>query len=556
MKKNSFYILQMAVFVVLFAFISLSSLTAYGQAVSINTTGNAPDASSILDITSTNKGVLIPRMTEAQRLAIGSPVRGLLIYQTDGAVDGFYFYDGAAWQNLFSGNVPTVPGNTEYWLRPDSDPTYIYPEHNTMVKVYDAGETYGIYYDGGTNQYGLYGRTTNVVDPTAAVVGFSDVAGNQTYGYLGYNGLYDSGTGFGTLDGMAVYGVVDDPDRSAIFGRTTSSASVAAIIGYSDVWIAGYYYIDNKDNTYASRPALYGQSIVDCDQSGFQNGIKAYSGMENNTNNGYTVGGSFIAIGNKDMGGANDGQDAIGVYATSTTGNNDNSWGAYCRGDDTNYGKNNNDNKGGIGLASSGSLMGAWAKGDLYGLNASGERYGLYVDGKQYTNEVITQLHENGKNNRIPTYVPTAMTADIYMRGTGKLINGKAVINFDENYTKIISETAPIIVTVTPMGQTNGIYLTETKASGFSVVENSQGKSNTTFTWIAIATKKGYEIPNNPSEILSNKYDNQMQDVMNVEFKESNFIQKNVHWNGSQLIFSDIRKKGVNNLNTPNRKTK
>ena len=53
-----------------------------------------PDASAQLDITSTTRGLLIPRMTLAQRTAIGSPATGLLVYQTDGTA-GVYVYQGA-----------------------------------------------------------------------------------------------------------------------------------------------------------------------------------------------------------------------------------------------------------------------------------------------------------------------------------------------------------------------------------------------------------------------------------------------------------------------------
>lgn len=49
--------------------------------VGINTTN--PDASAVLDIVSTNAGILVPRMTEAQRTAIASPATGLLVYQTN-----------------------------------------------------------------------------------------------------------------------------------------------------------------------------------------------------------------------------------------------------------------------------------------------------------------------------------------------------------------------------------------------------------------------------------------------------------------------------------------
>jgi uncharacterized protein (TIGR02145 family) len=61
--------------------------------VSITTNGAAPDNSSMLDIKSTSKGVLIPRMTMEDRNAISSPASGLMIYQTDNN-PGFYFNSG------------------------------------------------------------------------------------------------------------------------------------------------------------------------------------------------------------------------------------------------------------------------------------------------------------------------------------------------------------------------------------------------------------------------------------------------------------------------------
>lgn len=59
--------------------------------VGIGTT--SPNASAMLDLTSTTKGMLTPRMTLAQRNAIAAPARGLLIFQTDNT-PGFYYYDG------------------------------------------------------------------------------------------------------------------------------------------------------------------------------------------------------------------------------------------------------------------------------------------------------------------------------------------------------------------------------------------------------------------------------------------------------------------------------
>ncbi len=78
--------------------------TASGNDV-YNTSGDvgigtsSPSASAILDLTSTSKGVLIPRMTASQKSAISSPSTGLLIFQTD-APAGFYYYNGSAWISI------------------------------------------------------------------------------------------------------------------------------------------------------------------------------------------------------------------------------------------------------------------------------------------------------------------------------------------------------------------------------------------------------------------------------------------------------------------------
>ena len=86
------------------------SFTAVAQ-VAINTTGNDPDASAMLDITSTNKGLLIPRLTSVQKTQINNPAMGLLVYQTDGSI-GFYYNLGTPaspnWVHLSSGIVSTI----------------------------------------------------------------------------------------------------------------------------------------------------------------------------------------------------------------------------------------------------------------------------------------------------------------------------------------------------------------------------------------------------------------------------------------------------------------
>ena len=67
---------------------------ANGLSVSINDI--SPDASAIFDIASTTQGVLLPRMTTTEILAISSPAEGLMVYNT--TTHRLNIYNGSAWQ--------------------------------------------------------------------------------------------------------------------------------------------------------------------------------------------------------------------------------------------------------------------------------------------------------------------------------------------------------------------------------------------------------------------------------------------------------------------------
>ncbi len=81
------------------------------QSVSVNSTGATPDSTAILDVNSTTKGLLIPRMTNNQKNTIASPATGLLVYQTD-SEQGFYYYNGSAWLLLLTTAASTHRQNT------------------------------------------------------------------------------------------------------------------------------------------------------------------------------------------------------------------------------------------------------------------------------------------------------------------------------------------------------------------------------------------------------------------------------------------------------------
>ena len=122
-----------------------ASTVSFAQNVGINGTGALPDESAMLDVSSTTKGFLTPRMTLAERNAIATPATGLLIYQTDNT-PGFYYYNGTAWVQSVGPAGPagangslspgTAAGNTTYW----DGTTWVLNSSN----IYNNGANVGI----------------------------------------------------------------------------------------------------------------------------------------------------------------------------------------------------------------------------------------------------------------------------------------------------------------------------------------------------------------------------------------------------------------------------
>ena len=74
------------------------TITGYSQ-VGVGTTN--PNASAVLDVTSTSKGLLPPRMTDAQKNAITSPVAGLMLWCTNCGTNGqMQVFNGSEWTDL------------------------------------------------------------------------------------------------------------------------------------------------------------------------------------------------------------------------------------------------------------------------------------------------------------------------------------------------------------------------------------------------------------------------------------------------------------------------
>ena len=96
-------------------------ILSYSQNVGIGT--NSPNASAALEIQDTSRGILIPRMTMAQRIAIQNPAEGLMVYQTDSTY-GQWYYARNQWRNINSNNAVSTITTTQTGL------SYVIPNTN------------------------------------------------------------------------------------------------------------------------------------------------------------------------------------------------------------------------------------------------------------------------------------------------------------------------------------------------------------------------------------------------------------------------------------------
>lgn len=97
-------------FLYAFAAIFLFAIPALKAQVAINTDGSSPNPAAMLDVKSTGKGFLPPRMTAAEMNAIAAPPTGLIIYNL--TVNSLYWFDGTLWKRFnetsFTGTVTSI----------------------------------------------------------------------------------------------------------------------------------------------------------------------------------------------------------------------------------------------------------------------------------------------------------------------------------------------------------------------------------------------------------------------------------------------------------------
>ena len=223
----------------LYLAISLFAISTTAQSVAINTDGSAPDDSAVLDLKSTNQGILVPRMTQANRNAITTPATGLMIFQTDNT-PGFYFNAGTPttpnWQAVGGG------GST-------SSPTVVLDVECTTAGNYNPGEA--------TIDVSGYPRYDNVlVTPPANIGTFYPFDNNQPFAIQTRHVVNTTGTSFPNL--VATAFIANQAGYYAI------TATIVAVIGTTalDNPVSIVPFINVTTSAEAHKEAFYGSSTT------------------------------------------------------------------------------------------------------------------------------------------------------------------------------------------------------------------------------------------------------------------------------------------------------
>ena len=244
-------------------------------AVGIGTT--TPSASSLLEVKSTTKGILIPRMTATQRNAIATPATGLLVYQTDGTT-GFYYYS-SGWKRLITSsganttlsNLSTTAINRS--LFPGTSATLdIGSPSNQWKNMYTSGGYYitglkVVDIPGTSNTFlGYTGNTANT-GPYNTFVGYS-AAANNTSGQG--NTAVGSYTLLNNLSGYENVAV----GKSSMYGNTG---------GYNNTAVGDYALSSNQNNTQNTAIGYFALGNTSASDGNTALGYQA----GNSNNNGY-----------------------------------------------------------------------------------------------------------------------------------------------------------------------------------------------------------------------------------------------------------------------------
>ena len=176
-------------------------------------------------------------------------------------------------------------------------------------------------------------------------------------------------------------------------------------------------------------------------------------------------------------------------------------------------------------------MVGSVTKGDVIGQINNGELFSTYNVGDVYTSGKQVELINSGED-MLPTYSMTSPDAVVYKQGKGQLVDGRATIKFDSKYAQMLGESP--IVTISPMGKCNGVYIVSVDKEGFVVEELNNGKSNVEIGWIAVGDRVDAKATEVPEFLKKSSFNTSLKKVMQSDGNTSQNAE-GMSWDGKTL---------------------
>lgn len=494
-----------------------------------------------VDINSTTNGLLVPRVNLTAKNSAspivnpnggGTPIEGTLIYNQAAAGTGvnvvgkgFYYWENSEW-NAFTGvgsKEWSITGNnninaTNNFLGNINAADLVFRTANTnrfrisnanggQLQSHYAGTnllpSYSFFNDPNTGMYNPLGDrisfTTAGLD--RVIINEAGTVGLNTLGYTSSQLAIEPAD----ITKSGIY-VDIDVDSGADGNNINTDDGIISFANTKQGFGAGWFL-----NIAGGDGDGYGSANMGYGILGSTSGTGLYkAGVLGTASNGRRNAGVFGSISNAASTIFHWG--ALG-YRPSTGATY---YGGYFSSQTTGAGKTTLNESQNIGIGSYGDYMGGWIKGENYGLTASGKTFGLFVDGKTYHNDASVQLNTTTDGKTIASYAQTSTTMDVTSKGKAAISNGTAKVLFNQDFQSLSKNADEVIITVTPLGECNGLFIASQDEKGFVVKELQSGRNNVNFYWTAIASTAN----KNPQEI-ENVIKFQKNDLSEIMVNES-----------------------------------
>ncbi len=191
----------------------------------------------------------------------------------------------------------------------------------------------------------------------------------------------------------------------------------------------------------------------------------------------------------------------------------------------------------GIGGGFFGDLVGSTSQGAVIGQLNSGDLFAQYNKGNVYTLGKNVELVKTNESIT-PVYSVSSVEATIYAKGSAQLTNGTAYIEFTNEYKTLLGENP--IITATPNGECNGVYISSVDKNGFTITELMSGSSDATISWISVGNRIDNDKMDLATQIVSaSTFDRNVQQVL---YSDGNIegSAKGMWWDGTTIQFGAI----------------